>query len=99
MTAERQREIVVEFERIQLIRKRAKTKLSFCDDCGCKRDQVGIASAAELFEIAADELETFVKANHVHLNADSQICLTSLLGAMNDRNNLGGIRMIGSDDR
>ncbi len=99
MTAERQREIVVEFERIQLIRKRAKTRLSFCDHCGRNSDQVGLVAAAELFDIPAADLESFVNANNVHFDADSQICLTSLLGAMNDKKDLGGIRLIGDGDR
>lgn len=95
MTAERQREIVVEFERIQLIRKRAKTTLSNCTYCGHKSDLVGIDAAAELFDITTAELKAFADTNKVHFAADSQICLTSLLMVMNDRKNLGEIRMIG----
>ena len=95
MTAERQREIVVEFERIQLIRKRAKTTLSNCTYCGHKSDLVGIDAAAELFDITTAELKAFVLANNVHCAAESQLCLTSLLAVMNDRKKLGEIRMIG----
>ena len=66
MTAGRQREIVIEFEKVQLIRKRAKTTLAHCERCNAEADFVGVRLAAELFGIAVGDLTQFVVNNAVH---------------------------------
>lgn len=90
MTAESKREIVVEFERVQLIRKRAKTTFRYCAKCGGEKDFVGISAAAELFEISAVDLLTFVDQNAVHHSGngwyESGICIASLLEVIHQGN-------------
>lgn len=80
------REIVIEVERIQLVRKRARTNLHHCDKCKAVSDFVGLSDAARLFEIERDRLFAFIKENGCHYMGDvsyqQQICLTSLLDRM-----------------
>lgn len=49
MTPKKLREIVIEYERIQLIRKRAKTELAHCGKCDQGSDFVPLLDAADLF--------------------------------------------------
>lgn len=85
MTIKKQREIVVEYERIQLIRKKARTELRYCTDCGQHADFVIAERASQLFEISTDDLYQFVRQNNCHSNANGEICLTSLLATFNRR--------------
>lgn len=97
MTTKRQREIVIEFEKVQLIRKRAKTTLAYCKACNANADFVGIAAAAELFGISASDLTQFVVSSAVHHaneQTDTAICVASLLAIMHERHNDGGVRLI-----
>ena len=91
------REIVIEVERIQLVRKRAKTNLHYCDKCEAVSDFVRLSDATRLFEIERDRLFAFIQENECHFiqaqQGEIQICLTSLLErmrAISGRNRLGG---------
>ena len=99
MTAQRYREIVIEFERVQMIRKHAKTTYRFCDDCGGEKDFVEIRTAADLFGIAVGDLHSFIAANKVHHAANewlnSGICIPSLLVVIHERNNGREVKLIG----
>lgn len=96
MRAINQREIVIEFERIQLIRKRAKTRLAQCDVCGRDRDFVCVAVAAELFGIVESDLFSFIRTKNVHMIGKTEICLTSLMDAIGERQNGERTRLIGN---
>ena len=97
MTAKRQREIVIEYERIQLIRKRAKTEIAHCRECGGGADVVSLIEAGELFETGHVDLFQFIKQNdcHYHVGDGNKIylCVTSLLECMQHKND---IRRIGA---
>jgi hypothetical protein len=98
MTTKRQREIVIEFEKVQLIRKRAKTTLGHCELCNAESDFVGIRSAAELFGITAKDLTQFVVNSAVHYANEefgTAICVASLLSVMQEKAGGGGVRLIG----
>jgi hypothetical protein len=86
MTAEVQREIVIEFERVQLIRKRAKTYLRLCAGCRCKVDFIPICQAAELFGASTDDLLRFVNVSRCHslsgVSGTILLCLDTLIAAM-----------------
>jgi hypothetical protein len=86
MLTARQREIVIEFEKVQTIRKRAKTTLTACPGCGAESDTVLLGDAAELFETSRDELFRFIEQNdcHYHVSIDEKIylCVRSLLESM-----------------
>ena len=99
MAAKRQREIVIEYERIQLIRKRANTELAHCDKCGGDGYFVHLSQAAELFGTAEMELFDFIKHNSCHYRSDVgagvQLCLASLLACMKAKTFNQQIKMIG----
>lgn len=97
MTVQKQREIVIEIEKVQLIRKRAKTSLRHCGNCGTETDFVGSRSAAELFGIRTGELTQFVKTNAVHYSNDefeTAICIPSLLAVMRTKTKDNGNKLI-----
>lgn len=89
MTAPHKREIVIEFEKVQMIRKRARTTYTYCRGCGDATDFVGVRAAAGLFGITIDELSAFASANAVHIAAVGDdgrgICVASLLEVMQSK--------------
>ena len=95
MTAKRQREIVIEFEKVQLIRKRAKTTLAFCAGCGGEADFVELRAAAQLFDTRDGDLAAFVAVNAVHHGGDLDICIPSLLAVMHEQTNGRKGKLIG----
>lgn len=79
---------MIEFEKVQLIRKRAKTKLAYCQSCNAEADLIGLSLAAKLFEISITDLTEFVVNYHVHCvgeEFDAKICVPSLLAKMQHR--------------
>jgi len=99
MTAQRQREIVIEFEKVRTIRKRAKTTFELCEGCGNEVDFVALHLAAELFETATGDLAAFVTANGVHTGATLDICIPSLLAVMHRHTNGIPVKMIGDPQK
>ena len=99
MTTQKQREIVIEYERIQLIRKKAKTEFTHCETCGGKSDFVALRTAAQLFGTSEGDLTAFIAANEVHASESGpgggDICIPSLLAVMDAKRNGGGVRLIG----
>ena len=98
MATRRQCEIVIEFEKIQLIRKRAMTTLEYCGRCNAESDFVGTRLAADLFGITAKDLTQFVVNNAVHYANEqfgTAICIASLLAIMHERHNGSGARLNG----
>lgn len=92
MTTKRQREIVIEFERVQLIRKRAQTTIVGCSECNSDVDFVTASLAAELFDIELSEFLGFVTRFAVHHEpgpAGTAICVPSLLATMQQRHGKG----------
>lgn len=84
-----QGEVIVEFQRVQTVRKRAKTHLRTCTRCGKKTDFISLAQAARLFEVSASKILGFVKDNSCHLETyhagDIHICLPAFIAQMRDR--------------
>ena len=98
MPRTRQREIVIEYERIQLIRRRARTERTKCKSCGCDVDFIPIASAAEIFGTTLSELYRYLQINECHVRGEPgqtiQICIPSLLACLKTKT-LNQIKMIG----
>lgn len=92
MTAKRPREIVIEFERVELIRKRARVELRCCSGCRETTDVVSHAEAAELFEIAPAALFQFIRENDCHYdvgwNGKIYLCIVSLLERMRHKDTI-----------
>ena len=89
MPTKRQREIVIEYERILLIRRRAKTDREHCKFCRADVDLVSITAAAEIFETPEVELFRFMQINRCHFTAEKgetvRICIPSLLACLKTR--------------
>lgn len=81
------REIVIEYERIQLIRKKAKTEFTHCEACGEPSDFVGLDTAAELFETHRDDLLAYLRRNNGHhtTSTTTMLCINSLLATLKTR--------------
>ncbi|HVE59280.1 MAG TPA: hypothetical protein VNB22_20820 [Pyrinomonadaceae bacterium] len=98
MKIQKQRELIIEFERVQLVRKKARTHLMFCRDCGREVDFVSLREASSLFGTQAENLLQFIKINHSHFetgaNGEIYICLVSLLACMKEKTNLSRIKLI-----
>jgi hypothetical protein len=98
MNIQKQRELIIEFERVQLVRKKAKTHLIFCRNCGREVDFVSLREASSLFATPAENLLRFIKINRSHFEsgADGEIyiCLISFLAAMKKNTNLTGIKLL-----
>jgi hypothetical protein len=97
MSEDRQRRVVVEVERMQLIRKWIRTRVFECGSCKRDVDFVTVSDAIRLFEISAAELNKFMSTNgsHSKLSTDEvqHICLTSLLAGLNRSNNKHEVKL------
>jgi len=98
MKIQKKREIVIEFERVQVVRKKARTHVLFCRNCGREVDFVSLREAAALFVTPTDNLLKFVRVSNSHFEtvADGEIyiCLVSFLTAMKAKTNLSRIKLI-----
>ena len=99
MKIQKAREIIIEFERVQLVRKKAKTHLIFCRNCEREVDFVSLREASSLFGTTAENLLQFIKINYSHFEtgADGEIylCLVSFLACMKAKTSISRIKMIG----
>lgn len=86
MKIQKIREIVIEYERVQIIRKRAKTHLVYCEQCLTDADFISLTEAATLFNTAGEKLFEFIKRTGSHYQTETGngifICLNSLLAEM-----------------
>lgn len=85
----RSREIVIEYERVQTIARRARTQVANCAGCAGESDFVTVSDAAELFNTDSERLVEFISANGIHVQTDLVgtifVCLNSLLARMRDK--------------
>ena len=82
MSEPRRREIVVELERVQLVQKRARTHLMFCNDCRRESDFVSTPDAARIFGIRETDVGGCAADSswHSQTNGGSvYVCTASLL--------------------
>lgn len=103
MTTKRQREIVIEFEQVKMIRKRAKTQMLNCRSCLRETDFVPLPVAAELFATETEQIFTFIQARGCHFETAAQgeilLCLVSLLTQMKSNTSISGIKLIGQETK
>ena len=99
MKASKKRELVVELEHVQTLRRRALTDKGFCTECGGQVDLLSLQDAARLFDANAADLMDFLRANrcHFHNSPDREvyICLAGFLTAMRLHTRNTGINLIG----
>ncbi len=83
------REIVVEFERIERIRRTAPTILMWCPECQKEVEHIRVEEAANLFGTAESDISWFLDGNNCHRSVIGEnehvACVGSLLDAMNRR--------------
>jgi hypothetical protein len=92
------REIVIEFEKLQLVRKRAMTEVRFCERCQAEADFIALPTAANLFEIEAERLFPFVHSDGGAGdtgNADPLICLNALVKVLTSSNGDPRVKLLG----
>lgn len=98
MNAGEGREIVIEYERVQRIKKRSSTQLFHCDECGEISDFVSLTKASSLFDVEAERLNAFIAANQCHLKNNGHekifVCLSSLLARMKIQANISAGRRL-----
>jgi hypothetical protein len=86
MKGQKWREIVIEVERTQIVRKKTQTHLMFCRNCGREVDSESLPEAAALFTANAENLLKFVRVSRSHFEtgADGEIylCFVSFLASM-----------------
>jgi hypothetical protein len=97
MSVKKIREIVVEVERILLVKKRARTHQMFCIDCSQEADFVCSKDAARIFDIGEINISRFLKNNGWHTLTDRgrvYICTASLIADLAKKKNNSGPRQI-----
>ena len=86
MTVKTTREIVVEIERVRRVRKRCRTHVSFCAECGREVDFISLGDAAELFEVDSGLLDSCILQRLCHnipsSDKETLLCLPSLLNGI-----------------
>lgn len=91
MKTQKLREIIIEYERVQIIRKRAKTSFEFCAECRSNADFISFVEAATLFNTEAVLLYKFIEDTGSHFQTrtgrEIYVCLNSLLAKMKERTN------------
>jgi hypothetical protein len=101
MKIQKKREIVIEFERVQTVRKKARTHIIFCRKCGREVDFIALCEAAALFMTPADAVLQFIRVSNSHFETvaggEIYICLVSFLTAMKAKTNLSRIKLLGEE--
>ena len=98
MRVVKSREIVIEVERIQLVRRRSKSSVAFCESCSAEADFMSLAGTALLFGTNSADLLDFIKENNSHYTNGRRdellICINSLIACMNRQTSKLQIKMI-----
>lgn len=101
MRVAKSREIVIEVERIQLVRRCSKSSVLFCERCAAESDFLPAARAALLFGTNLPDLFLFIREHDSHFTggdgAEFLICINSLVARMNAQTNKLQIKMIKGD--
>jgi hypothetical protein len=94
-----EREVVIEIERVQLVRNRARTQVRYCPDCGAETDFVSLIEAGALFMVDTDPMTSFIAVNPCHFqtraDGDVCICLIALLETMRTKSIGSRIELLG----
>lgn len=97
MSVKKFREIVVEVERVLLVKKRARTHQMFCIDCSREADFVCSKDAARIFDIGEINIGRFLKSNGWHtltVEGCVFICTASLIADLAKKKNNSQPRQI-----
>jgi hypothetical protein len=83
MTGVSPRQLVIEVERVQTVRRRIATILGYCRECRAPADLVDISDLARLFDVSVADAVLQLRRRRIHmqhLNSGTiAICVDSLL--------------------
>ena len=84
------RQLIIEFERVQRVRKHARTHLRYCETCSRNSEFISVAQAAELFELPEDELLVLDRDGGKRLHfydrpSGPEICVEGIIDAIGKR--------------
>ena len=85
------RQLIIEFERVQRVRKEARTHLRYCEKCARNSEFISVAQAAELFELSEEELLVLHRDGEKRLHFQDgspgrpDMCVEGILAAMRKR--------------
>jgi hypothetical protein len=92
------KDLILEIERVQLIRKKCRTVIEFCEQCQVETNFVTLTEAASLFSVQTNNLLNFIQITACHSAENSAgeflICVNSLLGNIKTRQNNGSLKMV-----
>lgn len=98
MNANGHREIVIEYERIQKIRKACRTQILKCSECDRDADFITLREAVALFSTPADDLTRFMETHSCHQNyngtGETHICVESFIECMRAKNGLMDVKLL-----
>ncbi len=90
--------VVLEIERMQLVRRKCRAHPGFCGKCKGEADFIPLTEAASLFEINSARLFRFVQTNDSHytndLSGDIFLCVRSFLACVNAKTNGSKLKMM-----
>lgn len=93
--------VVLEIERVQLIRRKCTAHSKFCKKCETEADFIALMEAARLFEINSARLFRFIQTNGSHykldLKGDIFLCVRSLFACVSAKTNGSKLKMISED--
>src|SRR5688572_29416562 len=93
--------VVLEIERIQVIRKKCIAYSRFCANCRREVDFIELAQTARLFEIQVADLFRFIRTNGGHYtnNVGDKIflCVNSFLACLSNHKNNSKIKRINGE--
>jgi hypothetical protein len=90
--------LVLEIERIELIRKRCRLFSGFCKTCSKDTDFVSLTQMSSLFEIRAEDFFQTIRVSPIHFETELHneifLCINSLLNFLNTTKSNTKIKMI-----
>lgn len=92
---------MIEYERVQKIRKLCSTRLMVCAQCGTDADFITFREAASLFETDHPALNRFIEIHQCHrqLNesGELQLCVASFIACMSAKKGIAASRLLGGE--
>jgi hypothetical protein len=95
--------VVLEIERVQLVRRKCRAHSRFCEKCENEVDFIPLMEAARLFDLNSDRLFRFVQSNKSHYKSDEKgdifLCVNSLFACVNAKTGGSKLKMISDGDK
>lgn len=93
--------VVLEIERVQVIRKKCQAYSRFCANCRTEVNFIELAQTARLFEVQIADLFGFIRTNGGHYmnNPGNEIflCVNSFLACLSNHKNNSKIKMMNGE--